>query len=660
MPGVTVVGSRAGGDGHTIEYRILGPLEIWHDGLAVPTGGPKRRALLGLLLLNANRAVPVDVLLDELWGPDLPRTARASLQNHVSALRRALGSDAIETTDGGYRIVVGDDALDLARFERLIVDARGLEPEARAETLRAALGVWRGLPLVDAPATPAAQAALVRLEELRLEALEDRIEADLATGRHDRVVAELEALVLLHPFRERMWELLMVALHAGGRQADALGAYRRMHRLLTSELGIEPGDRLKALQRRILVGDPAPDRPRADDDALLRAMLMLPVDRPQRVRALVDYGEALRRVGEVDRSDVVLAEARRLAWEEGDEAMRRRIALTLSLVGAQSATVRLHDALDDARRAVAVFERTGDDSARAAALRAEGQMLRDLGRCGEAADTLRLSVAAAVEAGDRWQEGMSRNFLATALLYGPTPVATAIPVCEQELAALEWGPPGPIGLWGSLGWLVAMDGDPVAGRRLAMRAVDGTRAASTPGTYCWAMSVVAGIDELTGDRSRATEGHRAIVDVLDSLGARGALAFHAAELGRLIADAAPDEVEQLALRGKAAAEDDVSSHIAWRRALARVRPGAEGVALATEAVALAERTDFLDLQGHALEDLAALQPPRAASATLERAARAFEEKGNRPALQRVRRGLTTGGADGGDAPSQPGRTTESR
>jgi DNA-binding SARP family transcriptional activator len=251
MPGATVLGSRAGGDGHTIEYRILGPLAIRHDGLAVPTGGPKRRALLGLLLLNANRAVPVDVLLDELWGPELPRTARASLQNHVSALRRALGSDAIETTDGGYRIVVADDALDLARFERLIVEARGLEPEARAETLRAALALWRGLPLVDAPATPASQAALVRLEELRLEALEDRVEADITTGRHDHVVAELEALVVLHPFRERMWELLMTALHAGGRQADALGAYRRMHRLLTTELGIEPGDRLKTLQRRI-------------------------------------------------------------------------------------------------------------------------------------------------------------------------------------------------------------------------------------------------------------------------------------------------------------------------------------------------------------------------------------------------------------------------
>lgn len=288
-------------------------------------------------------------------------------------------------------------------------------------------------------------------------------------------------------------------------------------------------------------------------------------------------------------------------------------------------------------------------------------MLRDLGRCGEAADRLRLSIAAALESGDRWQEGMSRNFLGTALLYGPTPVATAVAACEHELAALEWGPPGPIGLWGSLGWLVAMRGDLDAGRRLAMRAVDGTRAASTPGTYCWATSVVAGIDELAGDRERAAEGHRAIVDVLDSLGARGALAFHAPELGRLLADAKPDDVEQLALRGKAAAEDDVSSQIAWRRALARVRPGAEGVALATEAVALAERTDFLDLRGHALEDLAALQPPRTASGTLKRAAMAFEEKGNRPALQRVRRALTTDAADRpGAAPSQPGRTTESR
>ena len=155
----------------TIEYRILGQLEIWRDGQLVSAGTPKQRALLGMLLLNANRVVSTHELLDELWGPDPPPTARASLQNNVSALRRTLGPDAVETFDGGYRVVVSDHSLDLLRFESLIAKARSLGPEARADALRAALDIWRGLPLVDFPATSAAQATIARLEELRLDAL---------------------------------------------------------------------------------------------------------------------------------------------------------------------------------------------------------------------------------------------------------------------------------------------------------------------------------------------------------------------------------------------------------------------------------------------------------------------------------------------------------
>ena len=624
----------------TIEYRILGPLEIWRDGQLVSAGTPKQRALLGMLLLNANRVVSTHELLDELWGPDPPPTARASLQNNVSALRRTLGPDAVETFDGGYRVVVSDHSLDLLRFESLIAKARSLGPEARADALRAALDIWRGLPLVDFPATSAAQATIARLEELRLDALGDRAEANLAAGRHGELVPELEALVLLHPYRERFWELLMLALYRDGRQSDALATYRRVHRRFSSELGLEPSDRLKDLQRRILVGDPAPELMRKVDDVFLRASLLLPSDRPARVRMLVDYAQALRWLGEHERSAVVLAEAHRLASEEGDETSRQRIALATSLVGTQKDATSLGSVLAEARQGAAIFERAGDHAARSAALRTAGQMLRDLGRCLEATDTFRESIDAALMAGDRWQEGTSRNFLATGLLYGPTPVEDAISICEAELVALEWRPPGPVGLWGSLGWLQAMNGDVVAGRRLAAKAVDATRSASMPGLYTWAMGVIAGIDELAGDIPGAIEAHRAILDVLDSLGAQGARAFTAPELARLIAREAPDEAESHVLKALPTADDDVTAQIAWRRALARLRPLEEGRALARDAVELAESTDLLDLRGHALEDLAEHESSaRRRRETLHRAAAAFDEKGNRLALHRVHRAL---------------------
>lgn len=619
------------------EYRILGPLEIWRDGQLVPAGPPKQRALLGLLLLNANGVVPTVDLLEELWGPEPRPTSRASLQNHVTRLRRLLGADAIETVGGGYRLVVDDEALDLVRFERAVSAARLLEPAERAEALHSALGMWRGLPLVDSPTSPTAQSAIVQLEELRLDAVESRVDAELTLGRHAELVPELEGLVVLHPFRERLWELLMLALYRAGRQADALATYRRVHALFAGELGLEPSDRLKELQRRILVGDADPTSPTTTDDVLLRASLLLPVDRPARVRSLVDYSVGLRRLGEIERADVVLATAKLLADEEEDESARRLIALRLADASTQERGASLRSALRESRRAAAAFESLGDHASRAAALRTEGRVLRDLGRARAALATFEASIEAALAAGDRWQEGMSRNFLATVLLYGPTPVTEAIGMCERHLGALEWGPPGPVGLWGSLGCLHAMNLDQAMGRRLALRAVDATRAASTPTTHCWALSVLAEIDELVGEIASARDRHRAIVEILDSVGADGALAYHSAELARMLAPDEPEEAEELVRRSRTrAAADDFVSQVAWRRALARLSNADEGRALAMEAAEIATRTDFLDLRGRTLEDLAAHQRDEPARRTLQRALRAFHRKGNRLAAARVR------------------------
>jgi DNA-binding SARP family transcriptional activator len=243
-----------------MEYRILGPLEVSDDGRAVAIGGPKPRALLAILLLHANEVVSRERLIDELWDASPPETATAALQVHVSQLRKALGHDAIATRSPGYLIHVEEGQLDLDRFERLIGAARTEESAAAAETLRDALALWRGPPLADVD-DAVARPERGRLEEQRLSALEQRIEADLALGRHALLVPELDGLVREHPLRERVRGQLMLTLYRCGRQADALEVYRSGRRLLDEELGLQPNDELQHLERAILNHDPSLESP---------------------------------------------------------------------------------------------------------------------------------------------------------------------------------------------------------------------------------------------------------------------------------------------------------------------------------------------------------------------------------------------------------------
>jgi DNA-binding SARP family transcriptional activator len=248
-----------------VEFRILGPLEAEQDGRLVPLGGRKQRALLALLLLHANAVVPRDRLIDEIWGDEPPETARTALQVHVSQLRKALGGERIETRAPGYRVRTEPDALDLERFERLVAEGRdalaGGDAERSADALREALALWRGTPLAELGEVPFAQRECLRLEELRLAALEERVEADLQLGRHARLVSELEGLVREHPLRERGRGQLMLALYRCGRQADALEVYRSGRRLLDEELGLQPDDELQRLERAILNHDPSLESP---------------------------------------------------------------------------------------------------------------------------------------------------------------------------------------------------------------------------------------------------------------------------------------------------------------------------------------------------------------------------------------------------------------
>jgi DNA-binding SARP family transcriptional activator len=206
-----------------VEFRILGPLEVVEQGRALPLGGPRQRALLALLLTRANEVVSADRLVDELWGAEPPRTAANALQYHVSQLRKALAPrEVLFTQEPGYVIRVGPDELDVLRFEQLVEEAQRAAPELAARRLRDALDLWRGPPLADLADESFPQAQTLRLEELRLAALERRIDADLTLGRFAELVGEIQALVREHPLRERLRAALMQALYGSGRQVEAL------------------------------------------------------------------------------------------------------------------------------------------------------------------------------------------------------------------------------------------------------------------------------------------------------------------------------------------------------------------------------------------------------------------------------------------------------
>jgi DNA-binding SARP family transcriptional activator len=244
-----------------MRFRILGPLEVEDDGGELPLGGPKPRALLAVLLLHPNEVVPADRLIDELWGGDSRQGGAGALRVNVARLRKALPDGVLTTRSPGYSIRVAPDELDLHRFERLVDEGRGLLARGLAadasQRLREALSLWRGPALADFAYESFAQPAIARLDEIRLAATELRIEADLALGRHDELVGELEALVAEHPLRERFRACLMTALYRSGRQAEALDAYQHARRALVDELGIEPSPGLQELERAILRQDPA-------------------------------------------------------------------------------------------------------------------------------------------------------------------------------------------------------------------------------------------------------------------------------------------------------------------------------------------------------------------------------------------------------------------
>ena len=314
---------------------MLGPLEVRNGGRTIPIGRGKQRALLALLLLDAGQVVPVERLIDELWGDSPPATAATALQVYVSKLRKTLGEGAIRTQPPGYAIDA--EQIDVRVFERLSTEARTAEPARAAALLREALLLWRGTPLSDVE-LPAERA---RLEELRLGAVERRIDAELALGQGAELVPELEALVAQEPLRETFRAQLMVALYRADRQADALDAYRDARRLLVEELGIEPGQRLQRLEQSILRHDPSLSAGAPTGPTGTATVLFLDVGARGEVDELVPRALA-------SATEELALDARRIEPGLGDALVGVFSSPDDAVARARAAVVRLTDEFGDA------------------------------------------------------------------------------------------------------------------------------------------------------------------------------------------------------------------------------------------------------------------------------------------------------------------------
>jgi DNA-binding SARP family transcriptional activator len=292
-----------------LAYRVLGPVEAAVDGELVSLGGTLPRAVLAVLLLHAGEVVSTDRLADEVWPEGLPAAPANSIQGYVSSLRKQLGREAIETRGAGYVVRPAAGSVDLHRFERLAADGAALlrdgRPEDASALLGEALGLWRGPALVDLAAEGVLRAEAARLDELRLVALERRIEADLERGLHADVVGELQSLVAAEPLREHPRGLLMLALYRSGRQADALAEYRAARTVLVEELGIEPGERLQELEVHILRQDASlAARGRREEGWRRRSVLACALV-PGNAAGLIELAEPLAR--EADAEVIVAA-----------------------------------------------------------------------------------------------------------------------------------------------------------------------------------------------------------------------------------------------------------------------------------------------------------------------------------------------------------------
>jgi DNA-binding SARP family transcriptional activator len=631
------------------DFRVLGPLEVRREGALVVIPAPKQRALLGLLLLHANEPMHQQDLIDQLWGDDAPRTARASLQNLVHALRKHLGPERLEREDGAYVLHVEPGELDLERFQRLVADARRAAPREKAADLRTALSLWRGTPLVELPAAPFVVHEVAHLEEERLSALEDRIDTELALGEHAALVVELESLVDRYPLRERIWGQLMLALYRVGRQSEALATYARARAVLDDELGVEPGEALRELQRAILTQQPELDDPEHRPGwSLERAAAILPWEPRDRAESLYEYGLALMRTGELKRAVSTLEAAARTAAGSGEHIVERRALLYLSYLSVWTDGTSPLEHVAAAERASAWFEERRDAKGLLTALRHRYQFLGEAGRVDEAAELARSAIEIALERREDWFIGACQADRAWLVALGSTPVGEAIVGCEALLDRDDEHrhvARHPLHLWAALVLLYAQANRIADARAFGQRAVTEARGGPLsllPAAYQWCSDAERIAGNVSGALAYATSAYAITETQADRLSAP----TYAAELACLLAlDGDLVRARELALSARARVSPEfVVPEVSWRRALALVaaKEGRldEAITLSDEARTRIGSTDLFTSRGHVLEEAALVHriagDGRSEAVALEEALALYELKRNVAGTERVR------------------------
>jgi DNA-binding SARP family transcriptional activator len=627
------------------DFRVLGPLELRRDGELLPLPAPKQRALVGFLLLHANEPVSPDQLIEELWGEEPPASARASLRNQIHALRKLLGTETLTRGPGGYVLNVEPGELDLERFERLVADAKRAEPRERVAKLRAALALWRGAALVEFPSEPFAQHEIARLEEKRLIALEDRIDAELELGEHADLVPELESLVHRYPLRERLWGQLMLALYRARRPADAAATYRRAHRTFVDELGIEPGPALRDLQRAILAQDATLDDPgHRLGSTLERAAAILPMRPRDRAESLYEYALALLRTGEQRRAVATLEAAARLAATAGERAVEQRARLYLSYLSIWSDRRSPLAYLAEAERAAVQFEARGDREGLVVALRHQCQMLALSGRAEAAAEKCLVGARLAAELGDRWRQAGFLGERALALAAGPTPVEEALRLCDAVLAEDVWDAPT-TAHWNALGLLYAQAGRIEEARETGERAIGEARAKGLVLQLFEANQYRGRAELIDGNVHLAVQHLRTAHELLAAEAQAVDVPTVAALAACLVARRGDiSEARELAQAARAETAPDVFEiEVLWRRAFALVSAQEgrfeEALMLSQEAKARADSSDWLTFRGETLEDAALVHrlagDDRGEADALAEALALYERKGNVPGVRRI-------------------------
>lgn len=601
-----------------LEVGLLGPLEVRRAGASVELPRGRSRALLALLALRAGQTVPTERLIDELWGASPPATVVTALHGLVSGLRKRLESDQagdgrprlLLTRAPGYLLDIAPERVDAHRFRSLVRRATAVPTDERAVLLREALALWRGPVLADVVLAGPTAADAVDLEQLRLGAYEERIDADLALGRHRDLIGEIDALVTEHPFRERLYGQLMLAHYRSGRQTDALDVWRRARTTLVEQIGVEPGPGLRRLHQAILEHDPALDpetaEPRgsvADDSArdlaaragellaaagsrvyerhydagtaeelFSRAELLLPMDHPQRDDVADRISEIYLMLGRHGDADGRLKRALVKARQRGDP--RRVSHLRLELARIQLITGPDPIPMDEIEAvglaALEDAEEAGDDTAVSRAAYVLGLIELRRGRINRMEELARRGLEAAERSGSVRERLAMRWWVALPLVEGPTPIHIAITECEK-LAGV--GTDEHVGVLTELARLHAIRGAHDVAHAYIARAQKHLE--QRPGLRRPTMFVAlraAEVESAAGAPERAEPHLRTALALADDLGEADLRAQLAAKLARvLVARGHTREAAELAHRSRRTApSESVTAQVLWRAAMADV------------------------------------------------------------------------------------------